>query len=155
MKRKKITLDNDSLYKESDFKKRYNKSFSRGLRDFQDYSQFTLNEFALYTDDPNEEIYEIISSDLDSTRYLVFTFSAVKSSLAYDEETLYQESEMTLELLPTNMPSNFQSRVSSHWLSLIMTLLAIIIFIAVSYLLILPDHVKNRVFGLNENPKAS
>ena len=111
MKRKKKTLDNDGLYKESDFKKRYNKSFSRGLRDFQDYSQFTLNEFALYTDDPNEEIYEIISSELDSTRYLVFTFSAVKSSLAYDEETLYQESEMTLELLPTTMPSNFQSRV--------------------------------------------
>ena len=31
----------------------------------------------------------------------MFTLSAVNTALAYDEETLYQESEVTLELIPS------------------------------------------------------
>ena len=99
-------------------------------------------------------MYEIINS-LDSTRYLVFTFSAVKHSLAYDEEEIYQETDLTLELISKNAPANLQPRKLSYGISLILMILAIIIFIAVGYLLILPDRVKRRIFGLGDNPKSS
>ena len=82
----------------------------------------------------------------------MFILSAVKSSLAYDEETLYQESEVALELMP-NSSSNF-SRVNSNYLSIIVGSASILLFLALVYFVILPDHVKNRVFGLNENQKA-
>ena len=82
----------------------------------------------------------------------MFILSAVKSSLAYDEETLYQESEIALELMP-NTSSNF-SRVKSDYLSIIVGTASIILFLALVYFAMLPDHVKNRVFGLYENQKA-
>ena len=66
LKRKKIKYD-DETYESSDFNKRYKKAFSRGLRDHRDSSEFTLNEFQAYKDDPNKEIYEIIGSGIDST----------------------------------------------------------------------------------------
>jgi len=89
LKRKKSEKNNDELYNNSDFKRRYQKSFSKGLRDHRYASTFTLNDSGMYDDDPEGQIYEIIDSGLDTTRYLVFILSAVKSSLAYDEETLY------------------------------------------------------------------
>ena len=92
LKRKKADYDSDTLYGNSDFKRRYTKSFSKGLRDHQYASTFTLNDSGRYSDDPEGKIYEIIDSGIDATRYLVFNLSAVKSSLAYDEETIYQDS---------------------------------------------------------------
>ena len=53
---------------------------------------FTLTDSKTFTDDPEQMMYEILSSSVDSSRYLVFTLFAMKNSLAYDEEALYQES---------------------------------------------------------------
>lgn len=81
----------------------------------------------------------------------------MKASLAYDEENLYQESEVSLELI-TNSSDNI-SRVSSATVSILIGVALIIIFLANAYFIILPDHVKNRLFGMddgnhNENLKA-
>lgn len=153
LKRKKADYDSDAEYNSSDFKQRYNKSFSKGLRDHRYASTFTLNSSGQYNDDPEGQNYEIISSGLDSTRYLVFILSAVKTSLAYDEETLYQESEVALELISNSTLSSI-SRVNSNLVSILIGLVGIIIFVATVYFYILPDHVKNKIFGLNENQKA-
>ena len=91
--RKRSKVEDESLYNNSDFKQRHNRSFSRGLRNVQPSPvTFTLTDSKTFTDDPQQMMYEILSSSVDSSRYLVFTLFAMKNSLAYDEEALYQES---------------------------------------------------------------
>ena len=41
----------------------------------------------------------------------MFTLSAVNTALAYDEEMLYQESEVTLELIPSGQLNHTKFRV--------------------------------------------
>ena len=96
LKRKKLALDENALYENSNFNRRYKRSFSNGLRDHVDqngapYAVFKLNENKAYEDDENGEIYEIIQSGLDSKQYLVFTLLATRSSMSYDEDYLYKD----------------------------------------------------------------
>ena len=95
-------------------------------------------------------MYEIIGSSLDSSLYLVFVLSAVKQSLAYDEETLYQESEVALELVSDRTMSSI-SRVDSNITSILIGLAGIFTFVASAYFCILPASIKNTVFGIHEN----
>ena len=76
----------------------------------------------------------------------MFTFSAVKQSLAYDEEDIYQASELTLELISKDAPAHLQPRKISYSASLVIMILAVIAFIALGYLLIIPE---KRIFGKN------
>ena len=82
------------------------------MRDHQYSSHFTLNSDGHYTDDQSRSMFEIIGSGIDSTQYLVFTLSQVNTALANDEETLYQESEVTLELIPSGHMHHSISKVS-------------------------------------------
>ena len=66
LKRKKADYDS-ALYEGSDFKNRYTRAFSKGLRDHRYASTFTLNDAKMYADDPEGQIYEIIGSGIDST----------------------------------------------------------------------------------------
>ena len=146
LKRKKIALDEATLYENSNFNQRYKRSFSKGLRDHVDqngapYSIFTLNEAKAYTDDENGEVYEIIKSGIDSKQYLVFTLLATRSSMTYDEEYLYKDAQITLELLP---PSGaIHPRVNSMVLAYVLAVFFILVFLAVSYFFILPKHIKD------------
>ena len=153
LKRKKADYDSANGYQSSDFNKRYSKSFSKGLKDHRYASTFAINSDGFYMDDPEGTIYEIIGSSLDSSRYLVFVLSAVKQSLAYDEETLYQESEVALELVSDKTMSSI-SRVDSNITSILIGIAGIFTFVASAYFCILPGSVKNTVFGIHENPKS-
>ena len=79
--------------------------------------------------------------------------SAVKQSLAYDEETLYQESEVALELVSDRTASSI-SRIDSNLNSILIGLAGIFTFVATAYFCILPASVKNTIFGINETQKA-
>ena len=149
LKRKKAEYDSDNDYQSSDFKKRYGKAFSKGLKDHRYASSFAINSDGHYVDDPEGLMYEIIGSSLDSSLYLVFVLSAVKQSLAYDEETQYQESEVALELVSDKTSSSI-SRVDSNITSILIGLAGIFTFVASAYFCILPDSVKNTVFGIRE-----
>ena len=64
--RKRVRIEDESLFNNSDFKQRYNKSFSRGLRNIQPNSvTFTLTDSKTFTDDTEESMYEILSSPVD------------------------------------------------------------------------------------------
>ena len=110
VKRKKVDKEIDES---SETTQRLRRSFSKGMRDHQYSSHFTLSSDGHYIDDPLKQNFEIIGSGIDSTQYLVFTLSAVNTALAYDEETLYQESEVTLELIPSGQ-LNHKKLTSEH-----------------------------------------
>ena len=89
---------------------------------------------------------------MSSTKHssMMFNLSAVKASLAYDEETLYQDSEVVLELI-SNSQNNSIQRVEASTLSMTIGLMCVTIFLATSYFKILPDHVKTKMFGQKED----
>ena len=99
IKRKKLEVDIDAQFEDSDFNKRYSKAFSMGLAHHRWSSEFTLSTNGQYKDDPEGRLYEIIGSKHDSKKYLVFNLTSMKAVMAFDEETLYSETEVGLELI--------------------------------------------------------
>ena len=100
IKRKKVEYDFDTEYESSDFNRRYSKAFSRGLAHHRWSSEFKINSDGKYTDDLEGKLYEISSPVTDSRKYLVFNLTSMKAVMAFDEETLYSETEVGLELIP-------------------------------------------------------
>ena len=88
------------MYEGSDFKRRKEYSFAKKkLKDNRPSSEFSVFANGTYTNDPDEQLFEIIHG-ADSVKYLVFNLSIMKISMAYDEELMMREVEIGLAIFP-------------------------------------------------------
>ena len=99
-KLRNFVSNSESLYSNSDFKQRKELSFTKKLKDNRPSSQFEINTNGTYVNDPTEQIYEIYKSEVDDRRYLDFSLSIFKISMAYDEELMMREVEIGLSITP-------------------------------------------------------
>ena len=72
----------------------------------------------------------------------MFTLFAVKNSLAYDEEALYQESQVTL-ILTSPQQNSFQILDQIQFYSLYLAMIAV--FVMAVFQLFVPEHVKDSI----------
>ena len=92
-----------------------------------------------YTDDPEEQIYEIRRLE-NEEKFLVLTMTVVRVSFAMDEVNLYDNVDVALELMADNMHSS--SRINNLWLSVALTVAIIIAFFGFVFTMVLPTHFK-------------
>ena len=144
----------DQLYEQSDFKKRRGHAFgTKKLKDNRPSSQFAVNESGFYTDDLDESKFEIYHSD-DGGRYLVFLLSIFKISMAYDEELMMRELEIGLSIFPeVSKTSLFSSNQQFLIVAILATAIVVAVFFVALYTFILPEHIKDKVFGLSNKEK--
>ena len=134
MKRKSIKIiptSMDVLYKETDFYRRFGKSLQRGLKDHKYTTEFTLDPNRRYTDDPNQERFEIAQAN--DEEYLVFHLSVVKVSFAMDEAKFFDRATVNLELRADRLDSF--SKVGSFSVSILANVVMCGIFLGAMYLL--------------------
>ena len=93
-------------------------------------------------------MYEI--STTGSQKYLVFHLTSMKAVMAFDEETLYSNTEVGLELMDEYVKGARQ-RVSTELNCTIVCVVCILAFILTVYFTLMPDLIKNKVFGLDNN----
>jgi hypothetical protein len=79
--------------------------------------------------------------------------TVVKISHAMDEANLYDELDVALELMANNV--NSFSKINNFSLSLVLTVLAIGLFLFGLYRFILPKHIKDVMFALPISDKAN
>lgn len=127
----------------SDFSTRYSENYGKALADHRFASEFELNNLRAYADDTEGTTYEIRT--VDDTTYLVFIMTVIKVSLAMDEANLYDEMDVSLQLMPDSLDSF--SQVNSFAASLGLTILIIAAFITVVYMFILPKHIRDAMIG--------
>ena len=106
-KQRDLVLNSENLYKNSDFKQRKELAFTKKLKDNRPSSQFEIYSNGTYVNDPTEQIYEIYKSEADDRRYLVFSLSIFKISMAYDEELMMREVEIGLSITPEQGPHSW------------------------------------------------
>ena len=91
----------------------------------------------------------------DSKKYLVFLLSIVKVSMAYDEELMLQDLEVGLEMTPgLHRNSFFQSSSEYKLYGVLATAVVLVSFLCALYHCILPEHIRDSVFGVS-NKKAA
>ena len=115
---------------------------ARGLKDHRYSSDFTLNEAKRYTDDPNQERYEILK--VGSEDYLVFLVSLVKVAFAMDEAKYFETVSMNLELRPDKLDSF--SRIGSFPLSLFGNIVMLAAFFGIMWYLF--PSLRTTVFAI-------
>ena len=154
MKRKNADYDSvrAKYLSESDFNQRFSKAFSKGLRDHRYASEFRLNNNKRYLDDPQGLKYEIVQKE-GGEEFLVFVLSVVRVSLAFDEAALYNTVDVSIELMQDSLDSF--STVNSFAVSLVATVVTIGVFLSMVYFVILPQSVRNLLFGIDTNTKAN
>lgn len=104
MKRKGIVnKDAETLYKETDFFRRFQQTIQRGLKDHRYVMEFELTASKRYADDADQKRY-LIAKEGDE-EFLVFVFSIVKVAFAMDEAAFYKQIRANLELRENKLDS--------------------------------------------------
>ena len=76
--------------------------------------------------------------------------------MAYDEELMMRELEIGLSIFPeVGKGSLFGSNQQFLTVAIIATAVVIIVFFAALYTFILPEHIKDKVFGLTNKEKET
>ena len=141
LKRKKVK------YVGEDFHIHERLAFSMGLAHHRWSAQFKIDADGHYTDDPTQQLYEILSPEADSRKYLVFVLTSMKAVMAFDEETLFSATEVALELIP-EYQKDARQRMSTPLFCIVVCVVCILTFIVTVYCTLMPAHIKNKVFGL-------
>jgi len=80
----------------------------------------------------------------------------MKISMAYDEELMMRELEIGLSISPDiGKGSFFSSNQQFLTVAVIATAVVIVLFFAALYTFILPEHIKDKVFGLSNKEKET
>jgi len=142
----------DERFEKSDFKNRKQTAFAKkALKDNRESIGFTVNEDGFYNNDPEEKLYEIYRGEGDK-KFLVYTLSIFKISMAYDDEVLMSHIDIGLSIRPEQGKDNsLFDNGTFRTLALSASALIVIAFFAVLYLFILPKHMKDRVFGISNS----
>ena len=132
----------NDLYKDTLFHKRFQDRLTRGLKDVRKAAEFYLNDNLRYSDDPNEEIYEI--KEIDNVKYFVFTFSLVHIALPVDEALFFDPIRIQFIVFETTLDG--QSRFNNANLSIVINFGAMLVFFVVLYMIF--PALRNTVFAL-------
>ena len=104
-------------------------------------------------DDPEEEIFEILRRDWST--FLVFQVSFVRVSMAYDEDSMYDEVPVSLTIYPEATIFSTLDPQSMTFLAILTAVFVVGCFLSVSYKCILPEHIRRKVIGFrNESDRA-
>ena len=108
------------------------------MKDNRPSSEFEVFANGTYTNDPNEQLFEIIHG-ADSVKYLVFNLSIMKISMAYDEELMMREVEIGLAIFPEQGKLTFFKNQTQYLIfAVIATILVVVAFITALYFYVLP-----------------
>lgn len=143
MKRKGlVNKDAETLYKETDFFRRFQQTIQRGLKDHRYVMEFELTGNKRYADDADQKRY-LIAKEGDE-EFLVFVFSIVKVAFAMDEAAFYKQIRVNLELRENKLDSF--SRIKNYPATIALNVGMLIVFFGIMYALF--PSLRTSVFAL-------